>query len=127
MHTLPSLYPKEGSNGPATSPVFASAISGDGQTIVGSSGGGGFPDALPPRATMWKNGIAQELPVGGYSMSYAGTVSDDGRIIGGTVSDGTTAKAAVWVDGVLQQSLVDDPHGSDVLQVINGIGGDPAD
>ena len=123
---LPSLYPPEASTGPGTSPVFVNAISADGRTIVGISGGGGIPGALPPRATIWKNGIAQELPAGGYSQSFAGAVSDDGRIVGGSVGDGTTARAAVWVDGVLQQSLADDPHGTLVLQVVNGVGGDPA-
>lgn len=123
---LPSLYPPEASTGPGTSPVFATAISADGQTIVGISGGGGTPGALPPRATLWKNGIAHELPAGGYSQSYARAVSADGRIVGGSVSDGTTTRAAVWVDGVLQQALTDDPLGTEVLQVVSGVGGDPA-
>jgi hypothetical protein len=126
VHALPSLYPKEASNGPGTSPVLVMAISADGQTIVGGSGGGGFAEALPPRATIWKNGIAQELPSGGYSQSYATTVSDDGRIVGGSVSDGAISRAAVWVDGILQQSLVDDPRSNGALQVIHGVGGDPA-
>jgi hypothetical protein len=123
---LPSLYPPQASTGPGTSPVFVSASSADGQTIVGGSGGGGAAGAIPLRATLWKNGIAQELPAGGYSVSWAGAVSADGRIVGGSVGDGTTVRAAVWVDGILQQSLADDPHGSQVLQVVNGVGGDPA-
>lgn len=123
---LPSLYALEGHTGPGSKTVFVSAISSNGRTVVGSSGGGGAPEALPSRATFWKDGIAHELPAGGYSVSWAGTVSDDGRIVGGTVGDGTTARAAVWVDGVLQETLVDDPHGTSVLQVVNGIGGDPA-
>src|SRR4029079_5206227 len=80
---LSSLYPPDASTGPGSSPVFVNAISADGQPIVGTSGGGGSAGALPRRATIWKNGIAQELPTGGYSESQARAVSDDGRIVGG--------------------------------------------
>src|SRR4029079_15354126 len=80
MLALSSLYPPDASTGPGSSPVFVNAISADGQAIVGTSGGGGAAGALPPRATIWKNGIAQELPTGRHSESPGPAVSDGGPV-----------------------------------------------
>jgi hypothetical protein len=125
--TLPSLYALEGNSSAGASHISLQAISADGQTIVGFSGGGSS-EAPKMRATIWKNGVAHELPTPpGQTQSYALCVSDDGRIVGGAVGDGTNNHSSVWVDGVLQQltfPLFTYDFGS-VSYVVSGVGGDP--
>jgi dockerin type I repeat protein len=123
---LRSLYELEGNTTPDAQQFTLKAISADGQTIVGTSGGG----PLPLRATVWRNGETQALPSGNYPASGALSVSANGRVIGGYLQDGDKNFPAVWVDGVLQQIAL--PAGSNlasnrmILGVVGGIGGNPS-
>ncbi len=122
---LHSLYDLEGNQSSEARQITLFAISADGQTIVGTSGGN---VDLPRLPTVWRNGVAFALPTGGYSAGFASSISDDGRVIGGNLQDGNRGIPAVWVDGVLQQ--IAPPSGgiirdySNILAVHSGLGSD---
>jgi hypothetical protein len=128
---LESVYAMEGNASPDAAKFSVTAISADGRTIVGSSGGGIGVRQMP---TVWRDGVPTALPAvsqsGEITDTSATSVSDDGRVIGGYVHLNTpnlsTTQAAVWVDGnltLLQHSPNVPAFGP--AFVVGGIGGDP--
>ncbi len=89
---------------PTLSGAFTTAdgVNSDGSIIVGRSGGAdGFS-----RMVRWKSGSIEDLTAGGWPNSWGITVSDDGSVIGGTISGGGSSTAIVWVQkkGILTAS-----------------------
>ena len=119
---LKSLYAQEENSAPNATQFSLQAISGDGKTIVGFSGGG----ALPARVTVWVDGVASQMPAGGHESSYALSVSDDGQVIGGYVADGGIIQSAVWVEGQLKLLTTEAglPASDEAMCVVHG-GGNP--
>jgi dockerin type I repeat protein len=122
---LQSLYQVEGDTTTSGKVVYFGAVSPSG-VVVGSSG----DDTHPRRATVWVDGIPHELPSGGYAAASATSVSDDGRVIGGLLTNAaeTVIQPVVWVDGVVHVLTISSgsfaAYGN-ALAVVHGVGSDP--
>jgi hypothetical protein len=120
---LESSYTRQNDSRPDAARFALRAISADGRTIVGTSGGG----SVTMQATVWRDGVPTSLAA--TTDAGALSVSDDGRAIGGFVTSDNRQQAAVWFDGNL--TVLTDAQGKPpwyanaVTNIATGVGGDP--